>query len=234
MIQRLSAVLVLSALSMMAFSSCSTTALPRRLYVLTPLTPMEPISRVPGTRAVALGVGPVELPQYVNRPEIVTGRDSPVLQSAAVAEWAEPLRDGFTRVLAENLSLLLATDRVMIFPWQSGIPEYQVVVNVIQLLGQPGGDVTLVAFWSLLGRQGPEVLVSKKSSFREPTGGQDYEALAAAMSRAVAALSRDIAAAMSALPPRASAGATDGPERSAVSAWKSGKRYGPISGVALH
>src|SRR5215831_15662599 len=151
MIQRLSAVLVLSALSMMAFSSCGTTALPRRLYVLTPLTPMEPISRGPGTHDVALGVGPVELPQYVNRPEIVTGRDSPVLQSAAVAEWAEPLRDGFTRVLAENLSLLLATDRVVMFPWQSGIPEYQVVVNVLQFLGQPGGDVTLVAFWSLLG-----------------------------------------------------------------------------------
>jgi len=153
---------------------------------------------------VTIGVGPVEVPQYVNRPEIVTGLDSPVLQSAALAEWAEPLRDGFTRVLAENLSLLLATERVAIFPRQSGVPEYQVVVNVIQFLGQPGDDVVLVALWGLLGKQGQD-LVSKKSSFREPTGGQDYEALAAAMSRTVAALSRDIAAAISALPPRPSA-----------------------------
>ncbi len=68
--------------------------------------------------------------------------------------------------------------------------------------------MALVALWSLLGKQGQEVLVSKKSSFREPTGGQDYEALAAAMSRTVAALSRAIAAAISALPPRTSAGAT--------------------------
>jgi uncharacterized lipoprotein YmbA len=134
-----------------------------------------------------------------------------------LAEWAEPLRDSFTRVLAENLSLLLATERVAIFPWQGGNPEYQVVVNVIQFLGQPGGDVALVALWSLLGKQGQEVLVSKKSSFREPTGGQDYEALATAMSRTVAALSRAIAAAISALPPRTSAGAP-------VSAWKSGSR----------
>jgi len=153
---------------------------------------------------VTIGVGPIEVPQYVNRPEIVTGRDSPVLQSAALAEWAEPLRDGFTRVLAENLSLLLATERVAIFPRQSVVPEYQVVVNVIQFLGQPGDDVVLVALWGLLGKQGQD-LVSKKSSFREPTGGQDYEALAAAMSRTVAALSRDIAAAISALPPRPSA-----------------------------
>jgi hypothetical protein len=153
-------------------------------------------------------VGPVEVPQYVNRPEIVTGHTSPALQSADLAVWAEPVRDGFTRVLAENLSLLLATERVALFPWQSGAPDYQVVVNVIQFLGQPGGDVSLVALWSLLGKQGQEALVSKKSSFREPTGGQDYEALVAALSRTVAALSRDIAAAISALSPRPSAGAT--------------------------
>ena len=196
------------AVGAIALSSCSTPAAPTRLYVLTPLTQVEPVSRAPGVGDVTIGVGPVELPQYVNRPEIVTGHDSPVLQSAAVAEWAEPLRYGFTRVLAENLSLLLATERVAIFPWQSGVPEYQVVVNVIQFLGQPGGEVLLVALWSLLGKQGPEALVSKKSSFREPTGGQDYEVLAAAMSRTVAALSRDIAAAILALPPHASAGAT--------------------------
>src|SRR5262249_33184241 len=134
--------LVAIAASAIALSSCSAPAVPRRLYVLTPLTQVEPVSRVSDTRDVAIGVGPVELPQYVNRPEIVTGHNSPVLQSAAVAEWAEPLRDGFTRVLAENLSLLLATERVMVFPWQGGMPESQVVVNVIQFLGQPGGDVT--------------------------------------------------------------------------------------------
>ena len=201
---RLIVFLVLCAISTIALSGCSTPAVPTRLYVLTPLTQVEPASRAPGVGDVTIGVGPVEVPQYVNRPEIVTGRDSPVLQSAALAEWAEPLRDGFTRVLAENLSLLLATERVAIFPWQSGVLEYQVVVHVIQFLGQPGGDVALVAFWSLLGKQGQEVL-SKKSSFREPTGGQDYEALAAAMSRTVAALSRAIAVAISALPPRPSA-----------------------------
>jgi hypothetical protein len=37
------------------------------------------------------------------------------------------------------------------------------------------------------------VLVRKKSSFNEPVGAQNYEALAAAMSSTVAALSRDIA-----------------------------------------
>ena len=125
-------------------------------------------------RDVTIGVGPVEVPQYVNRPEIVTGRDSPELQSAAAAEWAEPVRDGLTRVLADNLSRLLATERVAIFPWKSFTPQYQVVVDVIHFLGHPGGEVSLVALWSILGKQGQAALVSKKSSFHEPTGGQDY------------------------------------------------------------
>jgi uncharacterized lipoprotein YmbA len=191
------------AVSAVLVSSCSSNGEPTRLYVLTSLTQVEPASRASGARDLSLGVGPVEVPQYVNRPAIVTGHDSPELQSAALAEWAEPLRDGFTRVLAENLSLLLATERVAIFPWQSFVPEYQVVVNVVQFLGQPGGDVSLIALWSIMGQQG--ALVSKKSSFREPTGASDYTALATAMSRTVAALSRDIAAAITALPARASA-----------------------------
>jgi uncharacterized lipoprotein YmbA len=145
----------------------------------------------------------VDLPQYVNRPQIVTGHNAPELQSADLAQWAEPLQDGFIRVLAENLSLLLGTERVALFPWKSIVPEYQVVIEVTHFLGQPGGEVSLVALWSILRKHGKEALVSKKSSFRAATGSSEYAALVAAMSRTVAALSRDIATALAALPPSA-------------------------------
>ena len=195
---RLALLVTLSA-SVMLLSSCHTGP-PTRLYVLTSLTRAESVSQAVELRSVAIGVGPVELPQYVNRPQIVTGYNAPELQSAASAQWAEPLQDGFTRVLAENLSLLLATDRVTIFPWKSFVPEYQVVIEVTHFLGQTGGEVSLVALWSILRKNGKDTLVSKKSSFRESTGSSEYEALAAAMSRTVAALSRDIAAVVVALP----------------------------------
>ena len=60
-----------------------------------------------------------------------------------------------------------------------------------------------MALWSILGKPGRDALVSKKSSFREPTGSAEYAALVAAMSRTVTALSRDIATALVALPPAA-------------------------------
>jgi uncharacterized lipoprotein YmbA len=194
------ALLVSLLVSTLMVSSCSTAGPPTRLYVLTSLTRVESVPPATGRRDVAIGVGPVELPQYVNRLQIVTGHNSPELQSSYSAQWAEPLQDGFTRVLAENLSLLLATDRVAIFPWKSVIPEYQVVIEVTHFLGQTGGEVSLVALWSILSKNGKDVLVSKKSSFHESTGSSEYAALVAAMSRTVAALSRDIAAAVVALP----------------------------------
>jgi uncharacterized lipoprotein YmbA len=185
--------------SILIMSSCSTGP-PTRLYVLTSLARVESVPQAMGRRDVAIGVGPVELPQYVNRLQIVTGDNSPELQSSYSAQWAEPLQDGFTRVLAENLSLLLATDRVVIFPWKSFVPEYQVVIEVTRFVGQTGGEVSLAALWSILSKNGKDVLVSKKSSFHESTGSSEYAALAAAMSRTVAALSRDIAAAVVTLP----------------------------------
>ena len=191
--------IVALAISILTVSGCNTGP-PTRLYVLTILPRAESVPPATGGRKISIGVGPVELPQYVNRPQMVTGQQSSELQSAASAQWAEPLQDGCTRVLAENLSLLLATDRVAIFPWKTFVPEYQVVVEVTHFLGQTGGEVSLVALWSILNKDGREALVSKKSSFRESTGSSEYEALAAAMSRAVAALSRDIATALLALP----------------------------------
>jgi uncharacterized lipoprotein YmbA len=192
--------LVMLAVSSLGVSGCSTGP-PARLYVLTSLPRAESVPPTTGRRDLSIGVGPVELPQYLNRSQIVTGEQSPELQSAASAQWAEPLQDGFTRVLAENLSLLLATERVALFPWKTFIPEYQVVVEVTHFLGQTGGEVSLVALWSILTKDGRGVLVSKKSSFREATGSSEYAAMAAAMSRTVAALSRDIAAVLLALPP---------------------------------
>ena len=63
---------------------------------------------------MAIGVGPIELPPYANRLQMVTDNTSYELHTNAFEQWAEPLRDSFLRVLAEILSLLLATDRVAV------------------------------------------------------------------------------------------------------------------------
>jgi uncharacterized lipoprotein YmbA len=167
---------------------------PTQLYMLTPLAAKE-VQKTPDARGPGIWVGPVALPQYTNRPQIVTGNTGPQVQRASSALWAEPLQDNFARVLAENLSLLLATDQVAIFPWTSPMPvDYQVTVDVSQFLGELGGEASLTALWSLLGKNGKEILARKKSTFSQPTKSKDYDGFAAAMSQNLASLSREIAA----------------------------------------
>jgi uncharacterized lipoprotein YmbA len=166
---------------------------PTRLYTLTALT-REGDPQPAGGQGLAIGVGPVELPEYVNRPQIVTGGSENELHRAEFEQWAEPLETNFTRVLAANLATLLRTDRVAMFPWQGPVPlDYQVVVEVTHFLGNPNGSVSLVALWRVLGKDGRATLVSRQSTFTEAAGSQEYGALAAALSRTVASLSRDIA-----------------------------------------
>jgi uncharacterized protein len=95
---------------------------------------------------------------------------------------------------------LLATDRVSRFPWPKSTPiDVQVVVEVAQFDGAPGGMALLMARWALRSGDGQNTLAMRKSSISETVGGSDHAALAAAQSRAVARLSHEIAAAIQSL-----------------------------------
>jgi uncharacterized lipoprotein YmbA len=102
-------------------------------------------------------------------------------------------------VLGENLSQLLATDRIFTFPW-TGAPhiDYRITVEVIRFDGAPGTAVLLSARWSVIDEEAKKTLTEKKSVITIPAEGQDFAGLVAAQSKAVAALSREIAAAITA------------------------------------
>lgn len=172
-----------------------------KFYVLSPLSTSEVKTEVPGdTKPVAIGLGPVTFPEYLNRPHIVARSSGNQLQMAEFARWAEPLVENFSRVFAENLSVLLSTDRIVPYPRKKSMPtDYQVTVDVIRFDGTPGEKASLVVRWTVLGDDGEKVLQKKKSSLSEPTDGQGYEALVSAESRLVTALSREIAAAINAV-----------------------------------
>ena len=143
----------------------------------------------------ALGVGPVAVPERLNRPEIVTWVNESMLHLADFDQWAAPLQDSLTRVLAENLAVLLSTDRAAVFPWPSDTPiDYEVRVEVTRFEGTLGRDCSLIARWFILRRVDKQTKAGR-SSHTEPAG-ESYTTLVAAQSRLVAALSRDIATAL--------------------------------------
>ncbi len=175
---------------------------PAKFYVLSALpSPETPKKVVAAEHGLAIGVGPVSLPPYLDRPEIVTRSGGNKLHLSEFDRWAEPLRQNFTRVLAENLSSLIPTDRTAVFPWERSTPvNYQVVVEVTRFEGSADGNSLLMARWSIVGADGKQELLAGQSSFSESIGPpQDYEATVSAMSRSLADFSREIAAAIKTL-----------------------------------
>jgi uncharacterized lipoprotein YmbA len=192
--QRLSLHVVALVLALVVcLCACAGKSASSKFYVLSPL----PLSTLSGAEGATIGVLPVELPDYLDRPQVVTRVSENEIKFDEFNRWAEPLKDNFYRVLVENLSTLLSTAKVVETAQRAKDPvTLYVGVDVAQFDGTLGGDVVLTVKWGLMTSEGVKLLVAKRSSFKEPTGAATYEALVAAHSRAMAALSREIAEAI--------------------------------------
>jgi len=86
---------------------------------------------------ISVGLGPVTIPDYLDRPQIVTRTNQHSVLLAEFDRWAEPLSGNISRTLAENLSSLLQTDTVVLYPWPGSVDiAYQVLVDVFRFDGE--------------------------------------------------------------------------------------------------
>ncbi|MBW1725205.1 MAG: membrane integrity-associated transporter subunit PqiC [Deltaproteobacteria bacterium] len=174
---------------------------PTKLYILSPLAgPAVEMHNKTDEIFMTIGVGPVHLPEYLDRPEIVTRINPNELKLAEFDIWAEPLQVNFTRVLIENISRLLSTEPVAVFPWEASPQvDFQIGIELVRLDGDIAGKAFLTAQWSILNSSNKSILFSKKSQYTKSVDGTDYSALVAAQSRMIGALSHDIAEAIKSL-----------------------------------
>ena len=165
-----------------------------RFYILQPQPSAVEQAQPPvSVNDMIIGVGPVELPEHLERPQIVTRVSSNELYLSEFNRWAEPLEENFSNVLAENLSLLLSTDKVLVYPWIGNLEvKRQVRVNIRQFDGLPGGKVLLKVLWGLKDEDGKYMFSIKKSSFSTPAG-KGYPEMVEAMNRVLGDFSREIA-----------------------------------------
>jgi uncharacterized lipoprotein YmbA len=174
---------------------------PTKSYVLHSLyseeTKPQPVTDL---HDVGILVGPLRMAMYLDRSDVVIRDSQNRIDIADFSQWAGPLQENFSRVLAENLSVLLETDRVGIFPrGKVAIYDYNVTVNVTRFDGTPGGKTNLRARWGILDKTRKKILFEKHSLLSQTTDGDSVEAMVAAQSRTVADLSREIAVAIKAL-----------------------------------
>lgn len=149
---------------------------------------------VPSGGGAGLGVGPVIIPAYLDRPNIVLHESGHRLAVAESHRWAGRLEDNFTQVLASNLGRRLNTGHVRTYPWEadSGL-RHQITVDVHQFHGNAEGEALLEATWRVYSLPDRRLVVTRSWSGAEPLGEDGYDALVAAQSRLLARFSAAVA-----------------------------------------
>jgi uncharacterized lipoprotein YmbA len=186
-----------SILFLAALSACGTSQ-PTKYYLLSAGAPDT--ARLSTQRELTIGVGPIILPPYLDRREMVSRSSSNELNVAIYHQWAEPLQENFSRVIGEDLGRRLATDRIVRLPLKRSLRkalviDYQVAIAVRKFEKEADGSVVLNARWTIMDNDKQE-LVLRRSEYTQVPAAEDYAAQAAAQSQVLGRLSEEIAAAV--------------------------------------
>jgi uncharacterized protein len=175
---------------------------PSRFFTLSALPQVAQASpkNSTGSEKMFLGIGPVKFPGYLDRQEIVVRSGQNRFEVSEIDLWAEPLQENFSRVLSENLALLLNTDLIIIYPWSpANRPRYYVEIEVLRFEANRERDGQLFVRWSVLDGADKKVAVVKESRVTRNAQEKSTDGSVAALSEAVGDLSREIASAVGAI-----------------------------------
>ena len=162
---------------------------PARFYTLAPLGTPHAITS--NAFPISVHINPVSLPETVDRPQLVIAVARHQVRLLENHRWAESLKSAIPRIIADNLSRLLTTDRVSWHPHPSPHRvDYRITVDFRRFEGT-SDQVTIDALWSI-NRAGNQPPIAGRSLITQPLADSSPESLAAAYSQALAAMSNDI------------------------------------------
>ena len=168
--------------------------------------PQAPSQARSPEQAMVVAVGPLTIPDSVNRSEIVTADGAHQMTIHDFERWAGPLDKKVLRVLTDDLDTKLASDRFTVVVWNPSSQvnieaRYRVMVEVtrFELSREPGGAAHFDADWVLYGRQ-DKVLAMRQTHRRAPVTGTNVKVLVAAMSQCIMDFSGEVAETISSTP----------------------------------
>lgn len=191
---------LLALLFALLVTGCAGTSPPTHFYALQAATAPVKVAAMP---MLSIGLGPVVLPDTLDRPQIVSRNAAYRLELAEFHRWAGDLNANLSRLLAERLMGALGTDRVFLHPWARHRKlDYQVRVNVLRFDGTLGGDVEQVGTWTLLDGDGRRERYLEAFAIKGRTSGADHPDMVATLSSLAVQLADHIAAGVAGHAPR--------------------------------
>jgi hypothetical protein len=188
------------ALAAAMSAGCATTP-PVTFYTLTP-TAGAPVADRGPSRALAVGLGPVTFPLFLDRPQLVRREPGNRLRIDDSQRWGGTLQDDFLRVWTENLSTLLKTPSIFVFPSETRYPlDFRITADVLAFEGTADGAALLKIRWILIDQPTQEVLLVEETQYQRPLPAPgDESALSMALSAVLGDFSRDVATTLSQYP----------------------------------
>ena len=180
--------------AMLLLSACAGISAPSRFYTLSSLAEV-PSPTVSGTASeISVSIARVTFPEWLDRTQIVTRSSRNQIAVAEFERWAGSLADDFTKVLGENLAVLLRTTRIDTQPSERRFDvDYQLHIDVLHFEGSLTEEVSLKARWIVTSGVDRDVVGIHTIAIDEPVDAPDYESLVRAKSSALLALSEEIA-----------------------------------------
>jgi hypothetical protein len=179
-------------------AACGGTSPPVRFFTLASEAPSQ--TAASNVTPFTIIVGPVTVPELVDRPQFVLRSAPNRVELTEQARWAAPLKSEIPRVVADHLAQRLAGARTATAAQRAAtVPDYRVLIDIQRFETSQQEGATVQALWTVRPTVGAPF--SGRSLVTE-NAGAGYEDLVAAHSRALASISRDIAAAITASRPR--------------------------------
>ncbi len=142
-----------------------------------------------------IGIGPIEIPGYSDRSQIVTIGEGAKLDVADLDHWAEPVQNNIERILVGNISTLISNHQVFPYPtnFHPGAESLQIAVEIRDMIQTETGRIRLVASWNIKRMRNNQLLQRESQTYEKQEVSGDFGAYATGLSELFGRLAIDIA-----------------------------------------
>ncbi len=176
-------------------TGCASPTQPSRFYRLESLSPPTPMPQAAEVDRPLprVGIGPVQLASYLDRPQIVERSTPYRLTLNEFDRWAGTLQENMVQLLQDVVQRKLPGAQIIGYPWHSGVrPDYEVRVTIDRFERQ-GMKMRLEAGWALIEQPAGRPVRLGRHSFDTPIEDSGMEGIVAAASAVLVQLADTLA-----------------------------------------
>jgi len=195
---RLATRLFAAGLALASLGACSLSGVtpPPRLYVLNPVAP-QPVGERSPAGLVRIVVAQVQVPDYLDRPQLVEHASPNELKLVNSDQWAERLSLNIARVVAQNLAAMVPADAIVTVPVRAALPyDFEVILVLNEFELDQNSAAVLGGRWSVTNADGTKELAAADVSLALPVGQPGIPGAVEAMNRNLGKVCSDIAEAI--------------------------------------